>query len=354
MIEQQIIVDSDKWLEEAGPKMHIVISSRSRLARNVKGYRFAPYARKEELQAVAAVIDSAIQRIQKINNFIKILLPELDKVERHFLTESYLISKELEKSGEFRYVYLSPDRKVSLMINEEDHLRMQCLLSGLQLRTTYEIINLIDDQLSQFVDFAFSEKFGYLTACTTNTGTGLRVSVMLHLPGLAVQDRIKEILEMIQPLGLVMRGFLGENTGFEGDFYQVSNEITLGKTEEEILETLVKTIDQIVAREEEAREKLFTEHRATVEDIIWRSYALLSYARRIDSVEAMQLLSRIRLGIDQGFFPQLTHQELNRLIIMIQPAHLQLFINTKSTAPERDIIRAEILRKRFQSMSLQN
>ncbi|MCX7766136.1 MAG: ATP--guanido phosphotransferase, partial [Candidatus Sumerlaeia bacterium] len=317
MIEQHIIFDSDRWLEEAGPKMHVVISSRSRLARNLDNYRFALFARKEELHAVAEQIANAIQQIQELNQFLKIDLTQLDKIERHFLTESRIISKELEKSGDERFVYLSPDRRVSIMVNEEDHLRMQCILAGLQLRNTFEIINRIDDRLANYLDFAFSEKFGYLTACPTNVGTGLRLSVMLHLPALVIQNKIGEIVELIQPYGFILRGFQGENSEFEGDCYQVSNEITLGKTEEELLETLQKVVEQIIEREESARQTLFTEYRSTVDDVIWRSYALLRYARRLDSVEAMQLLSRIRLGIDLGYFPQLSHQQLNQLFIMI-------------------------------------
>lgn len=354
MLDKDIIISSDKWLDEQGPKVHVVISSRSRLARNIEGYTYAPYAKKEELQVIAEKIDSAIKKIEEVNHFYRLSVPELNKIERHYLTESRVISKELEKSGEHRYVYLSEDKKVSIMVNEEDHLRMQCLLGGLQLRTTFEIINVIDDYLSQYIDYAFSEKYGYLTACPTNTGTGLRVSVMVHLPGLAVQDRIKEIVEMIQPLGLAVRGFHGENSGFEGDFYQISNEITLGKTEEEILETLQQVIERIIEREEEARAKLFEEHKITVEDIIWRSYALLSYARKINSVEALQLLSRIRLGIDRGLFPELTHQELNRLIVEIQPAHMLMQEGANISASERDVIRAEKLRMRFQSLLSQN
>lgn len=354
MIEQHIIIDSDRWLEEAGPKMHVVISSRSRLARNLENYRFAPYARKEELHAIAEHIANAIQQIQELSQFLKIDLTQLDKVERHYLTESRIISKELEKSGDERYVYLSPDRKVSIMVNEEDHLRMQCILPGFQLRKTFEIINQIDEQMANHLDFAFNEKFGYLTACSTNVGTGLRLSVMLHLPGLVMQNKIGEVVELIQPYGFILRGFQGENSGFEGDCYQLSNEITLGKKEEELLETLQTVVEQIIEREETARQTLFNEYRSTIDDVIWRSYALLRYARRLDSAEAMQLLSRIRLGIDLGYFPQLSHQELNQLFIMIQPAHLQLLMGKEVGPQGRDIFRAEILSKRFATITHNN
>jgi protein arginine kinase len=334
--------------------MNVVVSSRSRIARNVQGYGFSTYANKEQLIAVAELINKAINNIEEGNDFIRIPLPELEGLEKNYLTESRLISKEMEQNCEFCYVYLSHDRRISVMINEEDHIRMQCLLPGLQLRTTYEIINLIDNRLSESLDYAFSEKFGYLTACPTNTGTGLRLSVMVHLPALGVMDGMKEIVEVVQPLGIAIRGFQGENSNFIGDFYQISNETSLGKTEEELLDNLLNVIEQIISREEEARSRLFEDRLVTVQDVIWRSFAVLSHARRIDSMEALQLLSRIRLGIDLGLFEGLSHRELNRLIVDIQPAHLQVHGEETQTAENRDIVRAAMLRDKFQSFISNN
>ncbi len=350
MSTNDIIIESDKWLNGEGPAMHIVISSRSRLARNVEGYGYSPFARKEELHATADAAAHALEMIQNGKQFTRIAVSELKGYERHYLTESHLISKELGKNGEQRYVYLNADKTVSIMVNEEDHLRMQCLFPGLQIPETFKTINSIDNQLSKYLNYAFSDKYGYLTACPTNTGTGLRVSVMVHLPGLAVQDKIKEIVEIVQPHNIAIRGLHGESSSFEGDFYQISNEISLGKSEEDIIETLQMVIAQIIEREENARSKLFEEHTMVVEDIIWRSFALLGNARRMDSTEALQLLSRIRLGIDRELFKNLTHQKLNRMIIEIQPGHLQVNKGEATPSSVRDNLRATFLREKFKQI----
>ncbi len=347
---KQIIEDSDRWLEEEAPRFNVVISSRSRLARNLQKYRFAPYASKEELQAVALAIEEAIKKIHANNEFIRLAIPNLKDIERLYLMECRQISKEFGATPDERYVYLSKDRRISIMVNEEDHIRMQCILPGLQVNTTFEIINVIDNQLNEYLEYAYSEKYGFLTACPTNTGTGLRVSVMMHLPALSIQEKIKDIIEMVQPLGFAIRGFEGENSRFHGDFYQISNDITLGKTEESIVESLMNVINDIVTKEEEARASLFKEHPESMEDTIWRSFALLKYARRIESSEAMQLLSRIRLGIDGGLFPSLSHRELNRLFLAIQPAHIQMQNLGDTSASSRDANRAHLLRERLDAI----
>lgn len=349
-----MILESHKWVEISGPYIDIVVSTRARYARNVQGLPFAPYAKPEELAQVVEIVDTSMASQNVLGPTDRITLAEVPRLERRYLKESRIISAELEKGGEHRIVYLSRERNKSLMVNEEDHIRMQCIMAGLQLQDTLHAIDAIDARLEVLVDYAFSEKFGYLTTCPTNTGTGLRVSVMMHLPGLALSQVMDTILSLVQPYGLTIRGFYGEHSEYIGDFYQISNEVTLGKSEEEIVEMLEKVVTQIITKEQQAREQLFAQKANAIDDAIWRSYAVLSNARMIDSSEAMKLLSRIRLGIDRGYFSSFTHSELNKLIIEIQPAHLELREGGSVGGEARDMVRAGLLRKRFQGLISDN
>jgi protein arginine kinase len=344
----------DVWVEDGGPRQDVVVSSRARFARNLHRHVFAPHAEAEQLFEIARTIDAAIQSNPLFPSYKKLVIAEVSHVERGYLKESRLISAELEKGGENRVVYLSDDRRISIMVNEEDHLRMHCMYGGLQIDKALQVINTVDDALSESLEYAFSEKFGFLTACPTNVGTGLRISVMLHLPGMVFTKTVEEIATLVQPYGLTVRGFYGENSEFTGDFYQISNEISLGKSEEELADTVQKVVEQIIAREDSAREALFEQRRPNIEDAIWRAYALLSNARLMNSDEAMALLSRIRLGIDRGFFSKLTHGDLNKLVLQIQPAHLQYHRGRDIEPEERDLIRAELLRECFQRLVSNN
>ncbi|NUP89771.1 MAG: P1 family peptidase [Candidatus Sumerlaeia bacterium] len=268
--------------------------------------------------------------------------------DRALLREAHLISHDLERHAEHCAVFLSPDGFISIMVNEEDHLRMHAITSGYRVREAHRRIDDVDDVLSHRLTFAFSPRLGFLTACPTNTGTGLRASVMLHLPGLVLAGKIERIVKEISGHGFAVRGFYGEGTNCAGDLYQISNEVTLGKSEGDILTGLLAVIDQIIDRERRARHGLFEKRTTFVEDSIWRSYATLSQARMINSSEAISLLSRLRLGIDRGHFNQrLTHQDLNRLLIEIQPAHLMADIDPSADSEARDAARAAFLRSRL-------
>jgi protein arginine kinase len=348
------ILGSHKWIETVGPYIDIVVSTRSRYARNIMGVTFAPYAKPDELAKIVDIVDDAVSSQRVLGSNDRLVIADMPRLERRYLKESRIISAELEKGGQHRIVYLNPDRTKSLMVNEEDHIRMQCILAGFQLHPTLQAIDKIDNRLELSIPYAFSERFGYLATCPTNTGTGLRVSVMMHLPGLALSQVIDKILSLVQPYGLTIRGFYGEHSEYVGDFYQISNEVTLGKSEEEIVEIMDKVVTQIVTKEQHAREQLFAQRRNAIDDAIWRSYAVLSNARMIDSSEAMKLLSRVRLGIDRGYFTSFTHSELNKLIIEIQPAHLELTGEGDGGSEARDIARAAFLRKRFQGLVSHN
>ena len=354
-MEQNIFQKSDNWLKKHGPRQHVVVSSRVRLARNIMRIPFAAHAQSDELEDVFRTVNRIIRQNPRFRDYQVIPLNETPVRARTFLKESRIISPEMVKGAEFRAVYVNPDFHISLMINEEDHVRIQGLTAGLNVRSISEEIFQIDDELNEKLPVAFSDQFGYLTACPTNLGTGLRVSVMLHLPGLALTKKIQDVLTMIQPRGQTVRGFYGENSEYDGDFYQVSNEISLGKTEEKIIEDHEKVIDSIIIREEEAREELFSNQPDTVEDAIWRSYGVLSQARLIDVKEAMNLLSRIRLGIHRGYFKTINHEKLNQMIIDIQPAHLELFeLNRSAGSKKNEIARATLLRNSFNILGSEN
>jgi len=345
---------TEKWAEPAGPANHIVVSSRVRHARNLERVAFPPRAGKEDLRRVSESVDRLIRGNVALTGFARIDINACSSVERSYLKESHIISPELEHGGEYRVLHLDQRRSCAIMVNEEDHLRMYCMRSGLQLMPSLEEINAIDALLGRSLSYAYSEKYGFLTTCPSNVGTGMRASVMLHLPGLVMTHQIEEIVKTIPQTGLTVRGYHGENSEFLGDFYQISNEVTLGRTEEEIVELLAKFIERLIAREEAARNVLFEKKRWQVEDMVWRSFALLSQARVMSSKEAFKLLSPIRLGIERGYLPTLTHHRFNHLIVTVQPAHLQLAEGGELGVEERGIARARFLRTTFGTLNTHN
>lgn len=344
---EQLLRNTDKWLQGSGPHEDIVVSSRARYARNLAGYPFAARGGPARLAKVAEAIDECVRGNAYFADFQKIVVPEARPLDRVCLKESRLISVEVEKGAPNQVVYLSTQMNQSIMVNEEDHLRVQAILPGLQLKEALTLADNMEEALGQDLPFAFSGRLGYLTACPTNTGTGLRISVMLHLPGLVIQKKIEEILKLIQPFGLIARGFYGENSDFTGDFFQISNEVTLGKREEEIAEVLSHIVGKILEQEQEARAGLFRDDETRLDDFVWRSFGQLRFARRLETGEAMKLLSYIRLGIARGYFKDLTHKQFNQIIVAIQPGHLQAFHGGDLTSDTRDAMRAQMLRQRL-------
>jgi protein arginine kinase len=347
----QSIKDFDQWLRRDTPESPVVVSSRARLARNLPGHPFAPRANPDQLQHVAETIRRVFGRLKTLAGYTCYAMDAIDAEDRCFLRESHLISSDLEKGGAERLVFVSPQKDVSVMVNEEDHLRISALAAGLALESAYARLEKIESELDGEMTLAFSEDFGYLTACPTNTGTGLRLSVMLHLPALAMTNQIEPTLSDLGSYGLVVRGAYGENSEHLGDLYQISNEVSLGKTEEQILEILKRIVAQVIEREMYARERLQRDWRSKLEDMVCRSVGLLGMARRIDTLEALQLLSRARLGIGQDWGVRLSHVELNRLFLEVQPAHLQRLRRVSGTPEERDVERAVLLRSIFGASS---
>lgn len=349
--EGDFIQSSDQWLRQEGPLQHSVVSSRARYARNLEHVPFAPRAHGEQLRAVVERVDEAMGASQLLSGFRRLAVGEVNSLHRLFLKESYLLSPELEQGGEHRVLYISPDYRISIMVNEEDHLRMQCLDTGSQLPKVLAILNEVEAELARLLTFAHSDRFGYLTACPTNVGTGLRLSVMVHLPGLVIINRVDEVLRTVLGEGLTVRGIHGENSEHLGDFYQVSNEVTLGCRREELLERLTRTAELLVQHEMKARDALFEQKPDVARDLLGRALGVLQNAWILNSGEALAHLSKMRLGIDRGYFRPMGHSDLSRLMLDVQPAHLQCRGGGAMPEEKRDSVRAEVIRQRLKNVS---
>ncbi len=341
------IHNTGQWLKGTGSFSHIVMSSRLRLARNLAVMPFPNKAKKKELGDILAQVESATKEIDYLKNSIFLRVGELDNVDKQFLIERHLMSHEHAANAEGKAVLISKEEVVSIMVNEEDHLRIQVMHSGLNLDETWKIANMIDDALSMKLDYAYSPSWGYLTACPTNTGTAMRGSVMLHLPALVMTKQIGKVLTAVSKLSFASRGFYGEGTQASGNFYQISNQVALGHSEDDIIQNINGLIRQIIEQEEQARQALLVQNRLMLEDKIFRSYGVLKSAHIISSQETVELLSMVRLGVDLEIVKNVNRNDINDLFIMIQPAHLQKIESKKLTAAERDVKRANLIRQKI-------
>lgn len=338
-----------KWMGGTGPHANIVISSRLRLARNLTDFPF-PHLQSEktarEVLNLVCLVLRAQDAQEKIGPLDFVAIDELSPLDRQILVEKHLISPRLAQGDNpGRGFALLDDEAVSIMVNEEDHLRIQVLLPALQLDTIWELASQVDDVLEAKLDYAFDEQYGYLTCCPTNVGTGLRASVMMHLPVLNMTHQINRILTALSKLGLVVRGLYGEGTEAKGNLFQISNQITLGPSEGEIISNLVAISRQLIEQEQLARGSLRDGVKAQVEDRIFRSYGILANAYIISTEEAMDHLSNLRLGLDMGLFHNFDNKTLNELLVRIRPAFLQKVAGEEMDVFARDLKRAAIIRK---------
>ncbi len=338
---------SSEWLKGIGPNSDIIISSRIRLARNLQGRPFPHWANKAQSEETAAAIFAAAQKVDLLKNNTIFRLLEMDNVDKQFLVERHLMSRELISKTDSKAVIIDNNEIISIMVNEEDHLRMQVMKSGFDLLDAWEIMNRIDDLLSKELSFAFSADLGYLTACPTNTGTGMRGSVMLHLPALVMVRTIDKVLAAISKLSFTTRGLYGEGTQAIGNFFQISNQVALGHNEDEIISNINGLIRQVIEHEEQARDLLLKQQKTYLEDRVWRSFGTLKSAFVISSQETTEMLSMVRLGQDIGIIKDIDRRTINELFILTQPAHLQKLEGRKLNAQERDIKRAAILRSKL-------
>jgi protein arginine kinase len=334
-----------------GPHDRIVMSSRVRLARNIKDAAFPGWAKKPERIRVLDTIRPAVERLTEMKEAFSQSMDNLSTLDKQILVERHLISREHAAKSAGSGLVLNRDETLCVMINEEDHMRMQALRPGLQLRQAWTAIDGIDSELEKKLDYAFNSDFGYLTACPTNIGTGIRVSAMLHLPGLVLAEQINPIIQSVNKLGLAVRGLYGEGTEALGNVFQVSNQMTLGESESAIVERLEKVLAQIIEHEENARATLLEKKAKMVYNHIGRAYGILANAHSISSKETMNLLSLMRLGVDVGLFPGAERSLVDELFILTQPAHLQKQHSEKLSAEERDLLRADMVRERLKHVS---
>ena len=336
---------SGEWLRGTGPESDIVMCSRIRLARNLADFPFTNRASRGEKSEIETHLKHAIERAGLELAYLDV--NAMNALDRQFLRERQLISRELADGEGPRGVAIGSMENVSIMVNEEDHLRIQVMLSGLSLHDVWERINKLDDQLEEHLPYAYSPQLGYLTACPTNVGTGIRVGVMLHLPALVQTKQIDKVFRALQKINLAVRGLYGEGTQAFGDFYQISNQQTLGKSELELIRILTDVVPQVIQYERTARTALMTERRQHLHDQVSRAYGVLKTAHTISSEETMHLLSSVRMGINLGLIDDLAIATVNELFIQTQPAFLQKIQGTELGVEERNVARASYLRSRL-------
>jgi len=337
-----------EWLRGSGPRSEIVISSRIRLARNVSGYQFLTRCTRNQRTNLEHKVRDAVLGAGLAPQMLYVDLQDAPEIDRQLLVERHLISKPHAASEGARGVAVGLDETLSIMVNEEDHLRIQVLRSGLQLEEAWDQINEIDNKLEGKLDYAFHPRFGYLTACPTNVGTGIRVSVMLHLPALKLTGEIEKVFRAARDMRLAVRGLYGEGTEATGDFYQISNQTTLGKSEEEIIADFKQlVIPKIIEYEHQARRVLLNDRTAALDDKVFRALGLLRSARLMASEETLFLLSHLRMGIHMGRIKDIDIRTVNELFLLTQPAHLQRLIGKKIDGDIRRCARAEFIRQRL-------
>jgi protein arginine kinase len=342
----ELLLDVGAWLEPDGPHSDVVVSSRIRLARNLAGYPFLTRADDDTRRKIFRLLADCIGDMDLGPDSMLVDMEDTEELNRQVLVERHLISKQHAEGEGSRGVAIGSGERRALMLNEEDHLRIQVLRSGLQLSTLYEEVCQIDDALSQCVDFAFDQRFGYLTACPTNVGTGIRVSVMLHLPALKLTNQLEKMFRAAKELRLAVRGLYGEGTDAIGDFFQISNQTTLGKTEEDIVEHFGSDIiPKFVQYEIAAREAMLKERVSLLDDKVWRALGTLENARTISSDESLFLLSHVRMGVSMGRCKNVDLRKINEMMLRTQPAHLQKLSGRRLDGEERSVARAEYFRR---------
>jgi len=338
------------WLKGDGPESEIVFSTRFRLARNVEGFRFKSRMTPDEEILLESFLSERVVDSTFGDGMQYVKLNDISKLDRRLLVERHLISMDHYKGTGPRAVAYDRNHSVSIMVNEEDHLRIQVIGSGLALGEQLNRINGIDDVLADRLTYCFDSDFGYLTACPTNVGTGLRVSVMLHLPALGISKHIQKVFNAVTKVNLAVRGFFGEGSQAVGDFYQISNQVTLGMAPEEVLGELNTVLPKVIDYERDVRKVLIQDDRKVLEDRIWRGYAILKSARSISSDETMAHLSSVKMGIHFGILDDLTVDMVNKLFLITQPAHIQMSVGKELNAAERDVARAALIRKELQKV----
>ncbi|CAI9387327.1 protein arginine kinase [Niallia sp. Sow4_A1] len=345
-LEKFISKARTSWMSSEGPDSEIVLTSRIRLARNIQNVNFPLLFSKEEADNVIQQVEDSL--LKQFNQELELLaMSELNTLEKRVLVEKHLISPQLADQSPNGAVILSEDEELSIMINEEDHIRIQCIKPGLQIDEAFKEADSMDDLIEKKINYAYHTEMGYLTSCPTNIGTGLRASVMMHLPGMVLTQQMSRIIPAIQQLGLVVRGIYGEGSEALGNIFQISNQITLGRSEKDIMEELKSVVMQLIEQEKGARNALAQTSNIQLEDRVFRSYGILCNSRIMETKEAAKCLSDVRLGIDMGYIKNISKSILNELMILTQPGFLQLYAGEQMNPTDRDIRRASLIRERL-------
>ena len=339
------------WLSGEGKESTVVLSTRVRLARNIAGCRFPESAEEDTRQRVINYFDSCLARSKLLAAGAYYKASDINELDQNFLIERHLISPAFLNGETFKALFIDPDAKISIMVNEEDHLRIQALSSGMDHKGSYELAMKYESEVGRYLEFDYDPDFGYLTACPTNAGTGMRASMLIHLPGLVLTREIDKVISHITRSGLVVRGFYGEGSDVLGNLFQVSNQNTLGITEEEILGQIERITKEIIEKEASARKRLMDEAEDMIEDKIWRAYGILKNARVLTSDEVMNLLSAVRLGHAMRIIDFLSVALINDILLLSQPAHLQKYYGHEMDSNRRDFVRAQMVREKLREQS---
>ncbi len=334
------------WMTDLGPMRDVVISSRVRLARNIKGYPFPVIMDRETArEAMEKVHGGIVSGNSSLSKDLKFMpMYELDDLERNILVERHLVSPDLIQRADYTGILIDDREEICIMLNEEDHIRLQCILPGNQVAKAWDTIDKVDDVVEENVEYSYHESLGYITSCPTNVGTGMRASVMMHLPALVYGGHINGILQTISKIGLTARGLYGEGSEALGNIFQVSNQVTLGPSEEEIVDNLEIVIKQIADKEKLTRKAIYEANKIELEDNVYRSLGVLKYARRLTAKEFMALLSQVRLGVSMGIIEDITLTDIDKLMVAGQSANLKSYAKQHDKSEEDlDIIRAEIV-----------
>ncbi len=339
------------WIGKTNDSDDVVISSRIRLARNLKGFSFPSFADEKQLANVNEEVLNALQVKTNLGPLYPLQIEELSPADRLVLVEKHLCSPQFIEQPHLRMLVVNQEQTISIMVNEEDHLRIQTITPGFSLEEALALANQVDDYLEQSLEYCFDECCGYLTACPTNVGTGIRASVMLHLPALAMVDQLKKVLPALTHIGINIRGFYGEGTESLGEIYQISNQVTLGQSEEDLANNLKSICRQVIEQERSVREALYKDSKLQLEDRLCRSFGLLSNARIISSQEALKLLSDVKLGAQLGILPGVNGQTITELMFVTRSSLIQKLIGKEVSPVERDTYRAKIIREGLQRKS---
>ncbi|MGQ9844121.1 MAG: ATP--guanido phosphotransferase [Spirochaetota bacterium] len=344
---EQLLTQSPFW-SQVGPSADVVMTTRVRLARNLPSLPFGSKMNEADISTLESIVHQAIVTSKYFENAQFVSLKDCSSDDRRFLRERDIITYEMEFNNKSSVVF-DPYQQYSILVNEEDHIRIQVIKPGLQVLLAFKLADEIDDELNKYISYAFTDDFGFLTTCPSNVGTGLRVSAMLHLPMLTAAKNMGEVIKLVREYQAQLKGIVHDATKTVGSMYIISNKATLGKSEIDIIEEIDKVISVIIDLENEARDEYYQHHKDVLEDMVWRAYGIVTFSRSMSYAEAIEHLSLIRLGVVLSIIKKIELAVINDLMIYMQVSHLQKFAGRQfASSEEADAFRAAYLREKFE------